>query len=90
VAPRDGATHPYRIRNVPPPITAAAILFLAYLTYCIYKWPQDGVYGSNNHGSLIYMGCLYNVAIAIYVGSRVMRSRQGLDMKMVYNEIRVE
>jgi len=29
----------------------------------IWKWLQDGVYGSNNHGSLIYMGCLYGVAI---------------------------
>jgi hypothetical protein len=36
------------------------------------------------------MGCLYGVAIAIYVASRIVRKRQGMDLKMVYNEIPVE
>ncbi len=76
----------YRVAGIPL-ITAAAALFLAFLGYCIYKWLQDGVYGSNNHGSLIYMGCLYGVALAIYVVSRVVRKRQGMDLGMVYNEI---
>jgi basic amino acid/polyamine antiporter, APA family len=79
----------YKIAGIPL-ITAAAVLFLAYLGYCIYKWLQDGVYGSNNHGSLIYMGCLYGVAIGIYVVSRIVRKRQGMDLKMVYNEIPAE
>ena len=79
----------YKIAGIPL-ITAAAVLFLAYLGYCIYKWLQDGVYGSNNHGSLIYMGCLYGVAIGIYVVSRIVRKRQGMDLGMVYNEIPAE
>ena len=70
-----------------PLITAAAVLFLAYLGFCIYKWLSDGVYGSNNHGSLIYMACLYGVALVIYVGSRIVRRRQGMDLGMVYDEI---
>src|SRR5437764_3134072 len=61
-----------------PLITAAAVLFLAYLGYCIYKWLSDGVYGSNNHGSLIYMACLYGVALAIYIVSWSVRRRQGM------------
>jgi amino acid transporter len=73
-----------------PLITVAAILFLAFLGFCIYKWLSDGVYGSNNHGSLIYMACLYGVALAIYIGSRIVRKRQGLDMSMVYGEIPAE
>jgi APA family basic amino acid/polyamine antiporter len=76
----------YRVGGLPL-ITAAAILFLAYLGFCIYKWLQDGVYGSNNHDSLIYMGCLYGVALAIYLGSWIVRRRQGMDLGMVYNEI---
>jgi hypothetical protein len=36
------------------------------------------------------MGCLYAVALAIYVGSRIVRRRQGLDMSMVYGEIPAE
>ena len=79
----------YRVAGIPL-ITAAAVLFLTFLGYCIYKWLQDPVYGSNNHGSLIYMGCLYGVALGIYVVSRIVRRRQGLDLKMVYNEIPAE
>ena len=33
------------------------------------------------------MGCLYGVAIGIYVVSRIVRKRQGMDLGMVYNEI---
>jgi amino acid transporter len=76
----------YKVAGIPL-ITVAAALFLAFLGFCIYYWLKDGVYGSNNHGSLIYMGCLYAVALAIYVGSRIVRKRQGLDMSMVYGEI---
>jgi basic amino acid/polyamine antiporter, APA family len=79
----------YRVAGIPL-ITAAAVLFLAFLGYCIYKWLQDPVYGSNNHGSLIYMGCLYGVALGIYVVSRIVRRRQGMDLGMVYNEIPAE
>jgi len=79
----------YRVGPLPL-ITAAAILFLAFLGFCIYKWLKDDVYGSNDPGSLIYMGCLYGVALAIYVVSRIVRKRQGMDLKMVYNEIPAE
>jgi amino acid transporter len=79
----------YKVLGLPL-ITAAAILFLAFLGYCIYKWLTDGVYGSNNHGSLIYMGCLYGVALGIYVVSRIVRKRQGMDLGMVYDEIPAE
>ena len=79
----------YKVAGIPL-ITAAAVLFLAFLGFCIYKWLQDPVYGSNNHDSLIYMGCLYAVALLIYVVSRIVRKRQGLDMSMVYGEIPAE
>ena len=79
----------YKVAGIPL-ITAAAALFLAYLGYCIYKWLSDGVYGSNNKGSLVYMACLYGVALAIYVGSWIVRRRQGMDLGMVYNEIPAE
>jgi hypothetical protein len=36
------------------------------------------------------MGCLYGVAIAIYLGSWIVRRRQGMDLGMVYNEIPAE
>jgi len=70
-----------------PLITAAAALFLAFLVFCIVYWLKDDVYGSNHTDSLIYMGCLYGVALLIYVGSKIVRRRQGMDLGMVYNEI---
>jgi hypothetical protein len=79
----------YKIAGLPL-ISAVGILFLAYLGFCIYKWLTDGVYGSNRHDSLVYMGCLYGLALAIYVVSRIVRRRQGMDLGMVYNEIPTE
>jgi APA family basic amino acid/polyamine antiporter len=73
-----------------PLITAAAIAFTAFLVFCLVKWFQDSVYGINNHDSLIYMGVLYGIALAIYVGSRLYRRTQGIDLKMVYGEIPAE
>ena len=79
----------YRIAGIPL-ITVTAIGFLALLVFCLYKWIQDDVYGLNDSGSLIYMGVLYVVALAIYVGSRLLRKRQGIDMTMVHKEIPAE
>jgi APA family basic amino acid/polyamine antiporter len=79
----------YRVAGLPL-ITVTAIGFLALLVFCLYKWLQDDVYGLNDEGSLIYMGVLYLVALAIYVGSRLLRRRQGIDMAMVHKEIPAE
>ena len=36
---------------------------------------------------MIYMLILYAVALGIYVGFRLLRRAQGMDLKMVYDEI---
>jgi amino acid transporter len=79
----------YRIAGIPL-VTVTAIGFLALLVFCLYKWLQDDVYGLNDSGSLIYMGVLYLVALAIYLGSRILRRQQGIDMTMVHKEIPAE
>jgi APA family basic amino acid/polyamine antiporter len=79
----------YRIAGIPL-ITVTAIGFLALLVFCLYKWLQDDTYALNDTGSLIYMGALYVLALAIYVGSRLWRKRQGIDMTMVHKEIPAE
>jgi amino acid transporter len=79
----------YRIAGVPL-ITVAAVGFLALLAFCLVKWLTDDVYALNDTGSLIYMGALYVVALAIYLGSRVLRKQQGIDMAMVHKEIPAE
>ena len=79
----------YRIAGLPL-ITVTAIAFLALLVFCLIKWLFDDVYAINDSGSLIYMGSLYVLAIAIYAVSRIWRKRQGIDMTMVHKEIPVE
>jgi hypothetical protein len=36
------------------------------------------------------MGAMYLLALIIYIGARVYRRRQGVDLGMVYKEIPVE
>jgi APA family basic amino acid/polyamine antiporter len=79
----------YKVLGLPL-ITFSAIAFLALLVFCLVKWITDDVYGLNDSGSLLYMGILYVVALGIYLGSRLLRKRQGIDMAMVHKEIPAE
>jgi amino acid transporter len=79
----------YNVLGIPL-ITFASSLFIAFLVFCLVKWFTDDVYAVNDGGSLIFMGCLYLLAIAIFVGSRIYRRRQGMDLSMAYGEIPAE
>ncbi len=79
----------YKVAGLPL-ITAAALAFLVILGFALYKWFQDDIYGVNNSSSLWYMGALYAAAIVIYALSWLYRRRQGLNLKMVYDEIPAE
>jgi amino acid transporter len=79
----------YKVLGIPL-ITFTSALFIVFLVFCLYKWLQDSTYGINDGGSLIFMGAMYVLAIAIYVGSRYLRRRQGMDLNMVYGEIPAE
>jgi hypothetical protein len=61
-----------------------------FLAFCLYKWFQDDVYGVNKHSSLYFMGGMYVLAIVIYLGSKLYRRSQGMDLNMVYGEIPAE
>jgi amino acid transporter len=79
----------YKVLGIPL-ITAAATLFGIFLVWCLYKWLKDDAYGINNTDSLIFMGCLYALALIIFVGARLSRRRQGMDLSMAYGEIPAE
>jgi amino acid transporter len=79
----------YKVAGIPL-ITFAGGAFIAFLVFCLYKWFQDDIYGVNHNSSLYFMAGLYALAIAIYVGSRLYRKRQGMDLSMVYGEIPAE
>jgi APA family basic amino acid/polyamine antiporter len=76
----------YNILGIPL-VTVAAVAFAVFLVFCLFKWLTDDVYGVNNGQSLIYMLVLYGVALLLYVGFRLYRRAQGMDLKMVYGEI---
>ena len=76
----------YNVLGIPL-ITVAAVAFAVFLVFCLFKWLTDDVYGVNNGQSLIYMLVLYGVALLLYVGFRLYRRAQGMDLKMVYGEI---
>jgi basic amino acid/polyamine antiporter, APA family len=79
----------YRVLGLPL-ITFSAIGFGIILLFSLFHWFKDDVYGVNNTSSLRYMAAMYVLAILIYVGSRLYRRTQGMDLKMVYDEIPVE
>ena len=76
----------YNVLGIPL-ITVAAVAFGVFLVFCIYQWFFNDLYGVNNGQSLIYMLILYAIALAMYVGFRLYRRSQGMDLNMVYSEI---
>ena len=73
-----------------PIVPVAGVVTIALLVYNLYEWLSNASYGVNHGGSLIYMGAMYVLAIAIYVGARIVRNRQGIDLGLINKEIPVE
>jgi APA family basic amino acid/polyamine antiporter len=79
----------YKIAGIPL-ITITGGLTAAFLGFNLWKWFKDDVYGINNKDSLIFMAAMYVLAIVVYVVAKVIRKRQGIDLKAIYQEIPVE
>ena len=79
----------YKIAGVPL-ITVAGVIFLAFLVWNLWEWFTNAVYGVNNPISLWFIAALYVIALAIYAGSRVYRSRHGINLSAVHQEIPIE
>jgi len=73
-----------------PVVPVAGVVTIALLVYNLYEWLSNDLYGVNKHGSLYYMGGMYLLAIVIYVGARIVRNRQGIDLGLINKEIPVE
>jgi basic amino acid/polyamine antiporter, APA family len=73
-----------------PLMSIGAVITLGFLAWFLYLWLRDDVYGINNPTSLVYMGILYALALVIYVISRVVRARQGVNLSRIHQEIPVE
>jgi len=73
-----------------PVVPAAGVITIGLLGFNLYEWLSNAAYGVNNKDSLYYMGAMYVLAIVIYVGARIIRSRQGIDLGLINKEIPVE
>ena len=76
----------YKLFGIPL-VTVSAVAFSAFLIFCFYQWATNSVFGVNNASSALYMTALYVLALVIYGVSRLVRRSQGMDLKMVYDEI---
>jgi APA family basic amino acid/polyamine antiporter len=79
----------YRVAGVPL-VTVGGVVTLGFLVWMLVLWLKDDVYGVNNPTSLWYMGALYGLAVVIYAVARVVRRRQGVDLRAIHAEIPVE
>ena len=73
-----------------PIVPVAGVVTIALLVFNLYEWLSNDLYGVNNGGSLVYMGSMYVLAIVIFVGARIVRNRQGIDLSLINKEIPVE
>ncbi len=83
---RASAASRYKVFGVPL-VPAAAVITIGLFAFNLYEWLSNSVYGVNSNASLIYMGLMYVLAIAIYVAARLVRRRQGIDLGLINKEI---
>jgi basic amino acid/polyamine antiporter, APA family len=79
----------YRIAGAPVMAVTSGLAAI-FLGWNIYQWLTNSTYGVNNRTSLIFMGAMYALAIVIYVIAKLVRRRQGINLKLVYGEIPAE
>lgn len=83
----------YKVFGIPL-ISIAGVIFGGFLGFLLYQWIVDpnelyGI-GYKNVSSMIYMGAMYLLALVIYVGFKLYRKREGIDINKIYEEIPVE
>jgi basic amino acid/polyamine antiporter, APA family len=73
-----------------PIVPVAGVVTIGLLVFCLVEWLSNNLYFVNNASSLAYMGANYVLAIVIFVGARIIRNRQGIDLSLINKEIPVE
>ncbi|HEY4462681.1 MAG TPA: APC family permease [Streptosporangiaceae bacterium] len=73
-----------------PIVPVAGVVTIGLIGYSLYEWLSNSLYAVNKPASLVYMACMYVLAIVIYVTAKVVRNRQGVDLSLINKEIPVE
>jgi APA family basic amino acid/polyamine antiporter len=73
-------------------ISGAGLVTSIILAWTIYLWLTDALYGIGvgNTNSIIFLGILYGLAAVLYVGARLYRRSQGVDLDAIHSEIPAE
>jgi amino acid transporter len=73
-------------------ISGAGLITSIILAWTIYLWLSDPLYGIGvgNTNSIIFLGALYGLAALVYVGARLYRRSQGVDLDAIHGEIPAE
>src|ERR1700682_4501138 len=76
-------------------ITIVGVITRRFLLFILSQWSfnPDNLYGTSlqkTPNSVIYFVLPYVAAVVIYVVARVVRSRQGIDLRRIHREIPVE
>jgi amino acid transporter len=73
-----------------PIVPVAGVVTIGLIGYSLYEWLSNSLYAVNKPASLVYMACMYVLAIAVYVTAKIVRNRQGIDLSLINKEIPVE
>jgi len=84
----------YKVAGVPA-ITIVGVITGLFLLFMLYEWSfnKDNLYGTSfqsTPNSVYYFLATYIVAVVIYVAARIVRNRQGIDLRRIHHEIPVE
>jgi hypothetical protein len=73
-------------------ISGAGLITSIILAWTIILWLQDPLYGIGvgNTNSIIFLGVVYGAAALLYVGARLYRRSQGVDLDAIHSEIPAE
>ena len=86
---QNSAIAKYKVLGIPL-ITVSGSITALFLAWNLYEWFTNDVYFVNNKQSLIFMGSMYALALVVYVVARIVRARQGINLKAIYQEIPVD
>jgi hypothetical protein len=76
----------YRLGPLPL-ITVLGALSVAYFVFMIYLYATDARYGVNSRTGFWFALGLFAGAIAFYLGFKLLRRRQGINVERTYHEI---
>jgi amino acid transporter len=84
----------YKILGVPT-ISVVGVITGAFLVFMLWEWSfnSSDLYGTtfqSTPNSVYYFVATYVVAVVIYVVARIVRSRQGIDLRRIHHAIPVE